>query len=135
MQHTILIIDDNADDALLTKMVLLKTSRDIRAEVALSGEAGLELMRGGKILPALILLDLKMPGMDGIEVLRKIRDDKHLSNIPVVIVTHSDLLSDERACVEAGTNHFLHKATNIDQFKKEIDFVLENWLDTNKPNQ
>jgi CheY-like chemotaxis protein len=128
MQPTIIIIDDNEDDVLLMKLVLSKTGRDFRTEVALSGEAGLTLIRGENTSPKLILLDLKMPGMDGIETLRKIRDDETLCKIPVVIFTHSDLPSDEQAAVKAGADRFLHKATDLGQFKKDIECVLDRWL-------
>jgi CheY-like chemotaxis protein len=134
MQPTILIIDDSEDDVLLMKLVLSKTGRNFRTEVALSGEAGLTLIQRGKTSLKLILLDLKMPGMDGFEVLRKIRDDESLSSIPVVIVTHSDLVSDEQASVKAGANSFLHKATDLNQFKKDIESILDRWLGTNVPH-
>jgi len=131
MQPTILIIDDNEDDTLITKVALSKTGRDFRMEVALSGEAGLALVRREKTPPKLILLDLKMPRMDGIEVLRKIRDDESLSSIPVVMVTNSNLESDEQEAVKAGADIFLHKATDLDQFKKDIERILDCWIDTN----
>jgi len=134
MQPVILIIDDSEDDVLLTKLALSKTGRNFRTEVALSGEAGLALIRGGKTPPKLILLDLKMPRMDGIEVLRKIREDESLSSIPVVIVTHSDLVSDEQASDKAGADSFLRKATDLDQFKKDIERILDRWLGTNTPH-
>ncbi len=135
LQPTILIIDDNEDDVLLTKLVLAKTGRDFRLEVALSGDAGLALLRCRISKPKLILLDLKMPGMDGIEVLSKIRDDGNSRRIPVVIVTHSDLESDKQAAVKAGADSYVHKSTDLDQFKSDIDLVLEYWLDTNAPHQ
>jgi len=133
MQPTILIIDDNEDDVLLTRFVLTKTGRNLRTEVALSGEAGLARIRGGKMPPNLILLDLKMSGMDGIEVLRKIRNDESLSSIPVVIVTHSGLVSDKEASLQAGANSFMHKAPDLDQFKRDMECVLDFWLGTNAP--
>jgi CheY-like chemotaxis protein len=134
MQPTILIIDDNEDDVLLMKLVLSKNGRDLRTEFALSGEAGLALIRGGKMLPELILLDLKMPGMDGIEVLRKIREDMTLSHIPVVIVTHSDMESDQQASIKAGADSFLHKASDLDHFKEDIEHILNRWLGANVPH-
>jgi len=135
MQPVILIMDDNEDDALLTKLVLSKMKWGFKTEVALSGEAGLALIQGGNLRPNLILLDLKMPGMDGIEVLRTLRGDKRLSSIPVVIVTHSGLKSDEQACVNAGANSYLHKSTDINQFKKELECILICWLDTSTSQQ
>lgn len=135
MQPTILIIDDSEDDALITKMALLKTGRDIRTEVALSGESGLALIREQQLKPKLILLDLKMHGMNGIEFLRILRDDKDLSNIPVAIVTNSDLKSDEHACVTMGADRFLHKSLNLDQFKNDLACILESFLDAKTPHQ
>jgi len=132
MQSTVVIIDDSEDDVLLTKFVLSKTGRDIRTEVALTGEAGISLLLERETSPKLILLDLKMPRMDGIEVLRKIRNDERLRTIPVVIVTNSKLESDEQAAVKAGADSFFHKSTDVGQFKKDIERILEYWLDTNR---
>ena len=131
MQPTILIIDDNEDDVLLTQFVLSKTGRELRTEVAPSGETGLARIEGGKTLPNLILLDMKMPGLDGIEVLRKIRSDERLNGIPVVIISHSDLVSDKQASLQAGADSFMHKSPDLDQFKKDIERLLDFWLGTN----
>ena len=128
MEEKILIIDDSEDDILLAKMVLTKIGREIRTDTALSGEAGLALLRGAAALPSLVLLDLKMPKLDGLEVLRKIRDDERLRGIPVVIVTHSDLESDREASYKAGANSFLNKSVDLDQFAKNIGNELERWI-------
>ncbi len=135
IKPTILIIDDNEDDVLITKVALSKTGRELKTEVALSGEAGLALIREGKTPPKLVLLDLKMPRMDGIEVLRKIRDDESLRSIPVVIVTNSNLESDEQAALRAGADNFLRKARDLDQYKMDIERILESWLGRNAPRQ
>ncbi len=135
MQPTILIIDDSEDDVLLTKSVLTRTGRDLMMEVVSCGEDGLALIREKKTPPKLILLDLKMPQMDGIEVLRKIRDDKILHGIRVVIVTNSSLESDQQAAFKAGADSFLQKATDLNQFKKDIECILDRWLGTNVPHQ
>jgi CheY-like chemotaxis protein len=128
MKKTIFIIDDNEDDILLTKMVLAKTGRDIAMESALSGEAGLAMLRDGRPLPALILLDMKMTGMDGLEVLRGIRGDRDLRHIPVLMMTHSELESDRAASLAAGANGFSHKAVDMDEFKRDMELILERWL-------
>ncbi|MEJ2696183.1 MAG: response regulator [Candidatus Sulfobium sp.] len=124
----ILIIDDSQDDVLIAERVISRLKRGVRTEVARSGEEGLALLAGEETLPALILLDIKMPGMDGVEVLRRIRGNLRLGDIPVIIVTHSALDSDVDACCEAGANAVLHKAFDIDRFGKEIEAVLERWL-------
>jgi CheY-like chemotaxis protein len=124
----ILIIDDSEDDVLLTQMVLAKISKDIKVETALSGEAGLALLRRKDVPPSLILLDLKMPGMDGLNVLCAIRADERLRPIPVIIVTHSDLESDKDACGKNGANSFLSKSVDLDLFMKNMRSELERWI-------
>ncbi len=127
MEKKILIIDDSEDDILLTQMVLTKMGQNIRTESALSGEAGLALLRNGAAPPSLILLDLKMPGMDGLDVLQTIRGDERLHSIPVVIVTHSDLESDKEVCSKAGANSYLIKSVDLDRFAAELQKELERW--------
>ncbi len=128
MEPTILIIDDSEDDILLTKIVLSKLGRKIRTESALSGETGLAALRDGSALPAVILLDLKMPGMDGLDVLRTIRADGRLCRIPVIIVTHSDLESDKDASFKSGANSYLNKSVDMNQFTKHIRNELDKWI-------
>lgn len=120
MKRTVLIIDDSEDDILLTQMVLAKIGLEIRTESALSGGQGLALLGDGRPLPSLVLLDLKMPGMGGLDVLRAIRSNERLRGIPVIVVTHSDLESDRDSCYDAGANSFLHKSVDMDRFAVEI---------------
>jgi CheY-like chemotaxis protein len=131
LQKPILIIDDNDDDVLLTKTIISQINPDVTTEVAMSGDEGLSILRSGKCLPLLILLDLKMPKMDGIQVLQNIRSDNHLRHIPVVILTNSELESDRQASVKAGANTFLQKALSIDKFKNDMEEVLKCWLEAN----
>jgi CheY-like chemotaxis protein len=128
MQQTVLIIDDSKDDVLITKRVLSKIRPEIRTEVASSGSDGLTLLRNAGELPALILLDLKMPGMSGFDMLRLIRADAHMKDIPVVVVTSSSLEADEKQSYTSGANGFLHKAIDTDQFTGDIRHLLERWL-------
>ena len=128
MEPTILIIDDSEDDILLTKMVLTKIRGKIRVETALSGEAGLAALRAGSTLPVMILLDLKMPRMGGLDVLHAIRADERLCRIPVIIATHSDLESDKEASYKSGANSFLNKSVDLDLFAMHIRNELEKWI-------
>lgn len=124
----IMIIDDSEDDVLLTQMVLTKIGKNIKIETALSGEAGLASLRSKGTPPSLVLLDLKMPGMDGLNVLCAIRADERLRSIPVIIVTHSDLESDKGTCYKNGANSFLSKSVDLDQFKENLRKELERWV-------
>jgi two-component system response regulator len=128
MEQTVLIIDDSRDDSLITERALSKAGRDIRTEVASGGEAALALLHDGRALPALILLDLKMPGMDGLELLQRIRGDERLSHIPVVMLTNSTLEADERAAYKAGANSFVHKSFDLERFYRDVRALLDRWL-------
>ena len=126
MTHTILIIDDNPDDVEIAKITLARIDRDLKMETAMGGESALGLLCSETALPSLILLDLKMPGMSGIDTLRKIRADERMKHIPVIIVTSSSLEADEKESYETGADAFLHKAFDIDRFSIELKSLVEH---------
>ncbi len=124
MPRTIFIVDDNPDDIEITRVVLADLGRKEELKCARSGEAALELLRRDEIFPSLILLDLKTPGMSGIETLRQIRADARLKDIPVIIATSSTFPLDEEAAYEAGADAFLYKALDMDEFGRELSSLL-----------
>ena len=128
MNQTILIVDDNPDDIEITKIALAEVGRTEKLEAAMRGNLAMDRLRTGRDLPALILLDLKMPGMSGIDTLRQIRADERLKGIPVIVVTSSSLGSDEKEAYEAGANSYLQKAFDIDQFGNNLNYLLERYL-------
>lgn len=128
MSQAIFIIDDDEDDILITQRVIAKLDSGVRIETATSGEAGLALLRERDELPALVLLDRKMPGMDGSEVLRAIRADARLRKIPVVIVSHSALDAEVKESYAAGADLVMSKALDMGRFAGEIKAVLDRWL-------
>ena len=127
-EQTILIVDDNPDDIEITRIALAEVGRREKLEAAMRGNLAMDRLCSGGELPALILLDLKMPGMSGIDTLRKIRADERLKHIPVIVVTSSSLGSDEKEAYEAGADSFLHKAFDIDQFGNNLNYLLERYL-------
>ncbi len=129
----VLVIDDNDDEVFITRTVLSRIDPEISTAIATSGEQGLEFLRKSETPPSLILLDLKMPGMGGIDFLRFIRADNRLHSLPVIVVTNSTLEADERESLEAGASSFLRKASTIDQFQEDIAASLGKWLKNNKP--
>ncbi len=86
------------------------------------------MLRNGHGLTDLILLDMKMPGMDGIEVLREIRADDRLRYLPVVVVTSSSLQSDRTEAFAAGASDYLLKPLTLDRFSKALESILQRWL-------
>ena len=101
---TILVVDDQAPNVRLLEAVL--TPRGYRVVTAASGEEALRLLRDEQ--PHLVLLDIVMPGMDGHEVCRRIRDDPATAFLPVVMITASDAGQKVRA-IEAGADDFITK--------------------------
>src|SRR5664279_1760290 len=120
----IFIIDDSPTDIELTTVALKATGREINVRSATDGKFALAMLRNGLGLPALILLDLKMPGMSGIEVLREIRADDRLKNLPVVLVTSSALESDKTDAIAAGASDYIQKPLALVQFSKDLDSIL-----------
>ncbi len=128
MKHSILIVDDDSDDIELTTLAIEQCSVDVDVQSVTTGTAAFELLRNGHTPPSLILLDLKMPGMSGLDFLRELRADEHLKNIPVIIVTSSNLESDRQEVLKTGANDFLHKTFKMTQFCNELEMLLERWL-------
>ncbi len=124
MARTIFIVDDNPDDIEITRVVLTDLGRKEELKSARSGEAALELLRSNEIFPSLILLDLKTPGMSGIDTLRQIRADARLKDIPVIIATSSTFRLDEEAAYEAGADAFLYKSLDMDDFGRDLSSLL-----------
>jgi CheY-like chemotaxis protein len=124
----IFIVDDSPTDIELTTIALEATGREIVVRSATDGKSALAALRNGLGVPALILLDLKMPGMSGIEVLREIRADDRLRNLPVVVVTSSALESDRADAFAAGASDYMQKPLALDQFGKDLEAVVQRWL-------
>ena len=129
MGPIVLIVDDSADGTLLTELALNMLHKRIRAKKVSSGTAALEFMHTAAELPALVLLDLTMPGINGIETLKKIRADERLKNIPVVVTTVSTLETDREAAEEAGANGFVHKAIRLHDFGKDLEKHIKFWTE------
>lgn len=128
MTHTILIVDDDPADTDIARIILSRMGQALKVEEAQSGEAALKRLWEGKDLPVMILLDLKMPGMSGIDTLREIRSDEALKNICVIVVTNSSLESDRTAALEAGADSFVPKSFDMEQFGGSLKTMLERCL-------
>jgi two-component system response regulator len=136
----ILLVEDSRDDVELTLHTLRRENLANSIVVAHDGEEALDFMfcrgayaqRRSDQLPRLVLLDLKLPKVDGIEVLRLIKSDPRTKVIPVVILTSS---REERDLVKGynlGTNSYIQKPVDFDQFRDTVKRVGLYWLVTNQ---
>jgi two-component system, cell cycle response regulator len=120
MQKKILLIDDSSVNNLLLQNVL--EDEKFNVLVAFNGKEGLDLINGEK--PDLILLDIMMPRMDGIEVLQKIISDEATSKIPVIMLTAKTDKADRQISLDMGAADFITKPVNLDELLSKINGIL-----------
>ena len=132
MVARILLVEDNPDHAALTLRALKKNNLTNEIRVLRDGEEALEFLfpngTGGKNTPKVILLDLKLPKVDGIEVLRRVREDPHTKTIPVVVLTTSREDKDLRECYKLGVNSYIVKPVDFQQFTEAVKSLGMYWL-------
>lgn len=116
MSGEILLADDDEDDAFLFRLALRDAGVARGLKTARSGEEALELLLQGGLSPALIVLDIKMAGIDGLEVLRRLRDDPSHRGRPVVMLTGSDLDSDRAEAERLGCALFQTKPSSLEGY-------------------
>lgn len=138
----ILLVEDNPDDVELTLHALKKNNIVNPVNVVRDGQEALDyLSHKGKYsgsehaLPNLILLDLKLPKVDGVEVLRMVKNDSKLKVIPVVILTSSKEESDMVKSYDLGVNSYIRKPVDFDQFTEVVKQIGFYWLLINEPPQ
>lgn len=138
---TILLIEDNPDDVELTLHAFQKNHMANEVVVAGDGAEGLDYLFGtGKYAgrnadepPALILLDLQLPKIGGLEVLRKVRENERTKRIPVVILTTSDEEDDIVNGYNGGANSYMRKPVDFNEFVNAVKQLEVYWLVLNTP--
>jgi two-component system response regulator len=136
----ILLVEDNPDDEALTLRALKKNNITNEVVVARDGEEALEYLFGtGKyagrdvtIMPQVTLLDLKLPKVDGLEVLRHVRANEFTKHLPVVILTSSNEDKDRFEGYDLGANSYVRKPVDFDQFTRAILQLGLYWLVLNE---
>ena len=127
--NLIFIVDDDPDDRQIILDAFLEHISDIDYLFIESGE---ELMKSlddeESDFPCLILLDLNMPGMMGLQALREIRATKKFSHIPIIILTTSTLDGDRKAAYQLGANCFLSKPDSFPELVEAADAILKLWV-------
>lgn len=140
-KSNILLVEDNEDDVELARAALAKHNVTDKLVVASDGAQALDYLFGTgqyanrdmSVLPSLILLDLKLPKISGLDVLRSIRDDERTKLIPVIVLTSSESEIDLIESYRLGCNSYLRKPTNFGQFMEDMGKMAGYWLELNKP--
>lgn len=134
METTILLVEDNPDDEALALRALHKNNLANGVHISRDGEEALDYLFGDdqRALPQVVLLDLKLPKVDGLEVLRRIRENPRTRLLPVVILTSS---REERDLVEGyslGANSYIQKPVDFVQFTESVAQLGLYWLVMNQ---
>jgi len=134
----ILLVEDNPDDELLTKMSLEKCKIANEVVVARDGQEALDYLFGSKekiepLAPTVVLLDLHLPKIDGLEVLRRIRSDERTKLLPVVVLTSSDEEGDRLKSYGCGANSYVCKPVDFTAFAAAVKELGLYWLLLNRP--
>jgi two-component system response regulator len=140
-EKIILLVEDNPDDVELTIRAFKKSNIGNKVVVAKDGVEALDFLFGTgvhtgrdvKELPVVILLDLKLPKIDGMEVLKRIRQNESTRLLPVVILTSSAEDKDKINGYTLGCNSYVRKPVNFDQFAEAIKNLGLYWLIWNEP--
>lgn len=137
----ILLVEDNQDDVELTLLALKKNNITNEVVVARNGTEALDYLfargehsnRDIKMLPAVVLLDLNLPGINGIEVLRQMRRNPDTSLVPVVVLTTSGDRNDINLSYSMGANSYVIKPVDFNQFVGLVSSLGPYWLIINEP--
>lgn len=137
----ILLVEDNPDDMDMTLRALRKANLANRIEVARDGAEALDFIFGegahaGRnigLVPRVILLDLKLPKVDGFEVLKRIKGDPRTKAIPVIALTSSREQRDLVDCYNLGVNSYIVKPVSFDGFARAVQELGAYWLQLNQP--
>ncbi len=138
----VVLVDDNSNDADLALRVVRKTSSSSTTVLLEDGERAIEYFKqlmedhpkdsAALNLPKLVLLDLKLPKLDGLEVLKFLRSHDVFKTMPIVVLSSSREISDVKRSYELGVNSFSVKPCQFDQYLTRISALVSYWLTINE---
>lgn len=141
MRHkSLLLVEDNPDDEVLTLRALRKHNLANEILVARDGQEALDMLFGEgryadrdvRVLPQVILLDLKLPKVDGLQVLERLRADPHMRHVPVVVLTSSNEEQDLIRSYDLGANSYVRKPVDFERFLEATRQLGLYWLVLNE---
>ena len=141
----ILLVEDNPDDIKLTQRAFNKSKivENISLEVVINGNEALDFLfgegaysyRNTKLMPAVILLDLNLPSINGFQVLERIRSDERTKLIPVIILTSSKEEQDIKKAYALGANSYIRKPVDFKKFSETAQQLGLYWVELNEAPQ
>jgi len=134
----ILLVEDNPDDVILTRLAFRKAEVSHKLAVATDGREALDYLfsldgdcgRDPDQKPRLVLLDLKLPFVSGLDVLKEIRANPDTSNLAVVVLTSSIEENDQRESYRLGANDYIRKPTSLSEFIEIVMQIKSKWLES-----
>ena len=136
----ILLVEDNPQDIELTMRTLKKHDIANKVFVVMDGEEAIEFLyckgkysERSNYLPKVIFLDIKLPKLNGLEVLKIVKSEEHLRHIPIVMLTSSVENPDIKAAYDLGANSYVVKPVDFDNFSETINSLGIYWLGVNQP--
>ena len=139
-EAAVLVVDDNPDNLELTVMALAECCDPERIVTADDGVEALNYLHGRgshagrdtRDQPCFVLLDMKLIRLNGIQVLKAIREDPRTANIPVVMHSSSIENADIAACCDVGANSYVRKATDFDELRRKMRQLHDYWVTVNE---
>ncbi|MBI2240918.1 MAG: response regulator [Magnetospirillum gryphiswaldense] len=139
--RSILLVEDNPQDEMLILRALRKINLVNTIDVARDGQQALDYLfaegefadRAGVPLPTVVLLDISLPRLSGLQVLERLRSDERTALLPVVMLTSSDESEDRLSSYRKGANSFVRKPLDFSEFAETVARLGVYWLATNDP--
>jgi two-component system response regulator len=136
-RHVLLVVDDEPDNLKLFRFALAKHPGVKEVKTFADPRQALQYLhncRAGTVgqMPALVFLDVKMPGANGFRLLKQIRSEEVIRRIPVIMFTTSREESDVAASYELGANSFIRKSIDFDVFTDQLKEIIQYWLVVNE---
>jgi len=136
----ILIVEDNCHDVAMILDALQEQNMGDKVTILNNGADALDYIFGPEgcirqpvfSCPKFILLDLKLPKVGGLDVLKRLKSDEHARDIPVVVFTSSNETRDRRECYQLGANSYVVKPLDADRFSRYINEIANYWLSMNR---